>query len=73
MTISALFTTPGIGGIIATSVLLGAAAVYFGLTYWILRGGRENRPPWERMGWPYKSRANEEQYQKTREAKKWTT
>ena len=54
MTISAIFTTPGIGGIIATAVLLSAAVVYFGLTYWILQGGREERPHWERMGWPFK-------------------
>jgi hypothetical protein len=73
MTISALFTTPGIGGIIATAVLLSAAIVYSGLTYWILQGGREERPPWERMGWPYKSRVNAGEYQKTREAKKWIT
>jgi hypothetical protein len=59
MSISALFTTPGIGGIIATSVLLGAAVTYFGLTYWILRGGREEKPQWERMGWPYKSTDSE--------------
>jgi hypothetical protein len=64
MTISDLFTTPGIGGIIATSVLLGAAVVYFGLTYWILRGGREERPPWEGMGWPYKSSVIEGEYQR---------
>jgi hypothetical protein len=73
MTISALFTTPGIGGIIATVVLLSAATVYAGLTYWILQGGQKERPPWERMGWPYRSRVNEELYQETREAKKWTT
>jgi hypothetical protein len=73
MTISDLFTIPGIGGIIATAVLLSAAAVYAGLTYWILRGGQEERPPWERMGWPYRSRVNEELFQETREAKKWIT
>jgi hypothetical protein len=55
MTISAIFTTPGIGGIIATTVLLSAAVIYTGLTYWILRGGREEEPRWERMGWPYRS------------------
>ncbi|MBU0703737.1 MAG: hypothetical protein KKC18_07705 [Chloroflexi bacterium] len=54
MTISAIFTTPGIGGIIAITVLLGAAAIYFGLTHWILQGGREDEPPWERMRWPFK-------------------
>jgi len=36
----AIFTTPGIGGIIAIVVFLGAATVYAGLTYWILQGGR---------------------------------
>jgi hypothetical protein len=53
MTVSSIFTTPGIGGIIATVVLLGAAAIYLGLTRWILQGGREEQPPWERMGWPF--------------------
>jgi hypothetical protein len=53
MTISRIFTTPGIGGIIAVVVLLGAAAIYLGLTRWILQGGREEQPPWERMGWPF--------------------
>jgi hypothetical protein len=59
MNISALFTTPGIGGIIAATVLFSAAVVYFGLTYWILRGGQEEEPRWERMGWPYKSTDSE--------------
>lgn len=53
MTISEVFTTPGIGGVIAVAVLLGAAAIYLGLTRWILQGGREEEPPWERMGWPF--------------------
>jgi hypothetical protein len=53
MTISSIFTTPGIGGIIAMVVLMGAAAIYLGLTRWILQGGREEQPPWERMGWPF--------------------
>jgi len=53
MTISEVFTTPGIGGIITVAVLLGAAAIYLGLTRWILQGGREEEPPWERMGWPF--------------------
>lgn len=53
MTVSGIFTTPGIGGIIAVVVLLGAAAIYLGLTRWILQGGRQDQPPWERMGWPF--------------------
>ncbi len=53
MTIAAIFTTPGIGGIIATTVLLGAVGIYVGLTRWILQGGQEDDPPWERMGWPF--------------------
>jgi len=63
MTIPNMFTTPGIGGIIATAVLLCAAATFFGLTYWILCGGREEEPPWERMGWPYKSTDSERRFQ----------
>ena len=54
MDISVIFTAPGIGGIIAITVLLCAAAVYFSLTRWILQGGREEEPPWERIGWPFK-------------------
>ena len=54
MNISWIFTTPGIGGIIAVTVLLGAAVIYIGLTRWILQGGREEAPPWEQMGWPFK-------------------
>ena len=54
MDITWFFTTPGIGGIIATVVMLGAAAIYFGLTRWILQGGQEEEPPWEQMGWPFK-------------------
>jgi len=53
MTISAIFTTAGIGGIIATTVLVVAAAIYFGLTRWILQGGRGEEPLWERMRWPF--------------------
>ena len=53
MTIAAFFTTPGIGGLIVGIVLLSAAVIYAGLTHWILRGGREEAPPWERMGWPH--------------------
>lgn len=52
-TISALFTTPGIGGIIATVVLVGATAVYVGLVRWVLQGGREDEAPYERLGWPF--------------------
>lgn len=51
--ISRLFTTPGIGGIIAVVVLVGATAVYAGLIRWILQGGQEERPRDERMGWPF--------------------
>jgi hypothetical protein len=51
--ISALFTTPGIGGIIATVVLVSATAIYVGLIRWVLQGGREDQPPYERMGWPF--------------------
>ena len=54
MGISWIFTTPGIGGIIATAVLLTAAVIYIGLIRWILHGGREEAPPWEQMGWPFK-------------------
>ena len=54
MDISAIFTTPGIGGIIATTVLLSAAVIYFSLTRWILQGGQEEEAPWEQMGWPFK-------------------
>lgn len=54
MTISTLFTTPGIGGIFAIAVLLGAAVIYFSLARWVLQGGREEEPPWERMRWPFK-------------------
>ena len=54
MNISWIFTTPGIGGIIAVTELLGAAVIYIGLTRWILQGGREEVPPWEQMGWPFK-------------------
>ena len=53
MNISWLFTTPGIGSIIVVGVLLTAAVVYVGLTRWILQGGQEEVPPWERMGWPF--------------------
>lgn len=55
MNISEIFTTPGIGGIIATVVLLCAAAIYLSLTLWVLQGGQKEKPPWERMGWPFKS------------------
>lgn len=51
--ISAALTTPGIGGIIATVVLTGAAAVYVGLIRWVIQGGQEEQPPYERMGWPF--------------------
>ncbi|MGD1996153.1 MAG: hypothetical protein PVH62_05195 [Anaerolineae bacterium] len=53
MSIGSIFTTPGIGGIIAMVVLAGAAAIYVGLTRWILRGGQEEEPPWKQMGWPF--------------------
>jgi hypothetical protein len=53
MTVSDIFTTPGIGGLIVLIVLLGAAGIFAGLTYWVLEGGRESEPPWERMGWPF--------------------
>ncbi len=53
MTISTFFTTPGLGGIFAITVLLSAAVTYFSLTRWILRGGQEEGQPWERMGWPF--------------------
>jgi hypothetical protein len=52
-TISALFTTPGIGGIIATVVLASATATCVGLIRWVLQGGQEDQPPYERMGWPF--------------------
>jgi hypothetical protein len=55
MNVGTIFTTPGIGGLIATIVLLVAAVTYLILTRWIMRGGREEEPPWERMGWPFKS------------------
>ncbi len=53
MDTSWFFTTPGIGGIIVAIVLSSAAAIYFGLTRWILRGGEEEKAPWEKMGWPF--------------------
>ena len=53
MSFSDIFTTPGIGGIIALVVLSSAALIYLGLTRWILQGGREDEPPWEQMGWPF--------------------
>ena len=53
MDIGAIFTTPGIGGLIAVVVLGCATVLYIGLTVWILRGVREAEPPWERMGWPF--------------------
>jgi hypothetical protein len=53
MNVSQIFTTPGVGGIIVVIVLSSAAIVYLGLTRWILRGGREDAPPWERLGWPF--------------------
>jgi hypothetical protein len=53
MDISWIFTTPGVGGIVVSIVLLSAATIYFAATRWILRGGEEERAPWERMGWPF--------------------
>ena len=53
MGIAMIFTTPGIGGLIAISVLGFASVLYVGLTYWILQGGREDEPPWEHMDWPF--------------------
>jgi hypothetical protein len=49
VSISWVFTEPGIGGIIAVVVLLGAAAIYIGLTRWVLQGGREEAPPREQL------------------------
>ncbi len=43
MNIGAIFTTPGIGGIIAIVIFSAAAAIYGGLTYWILQGGKTER------------------------------
>jgi hypothetical protein len=51
--ISALLTTPGIGGIVVTVVLVSATAIYVGLIRWVLEGGREEQPPYRRMGWPF--------------------
>jgi hypothetical protein len=53
MSISDVFTAPGFGSLIVAVVLLCAAVIYVGLTRWILQGGREEAPPWERMGWPF--------------------
>ena len=53
MNLSWFFTTAGVGGIVVSVLLLSAAAIYFGLIRWILRGGEEERPPGERMGWPF--------------------
>ncbi len=39
--VSLFFTDDGPGGIFAMMILLSALAIYFGLTRWILRGGRE--------------------------------
>ncbi len=43
MNIGAIFTTPGIGGIIAIVVLVSAVVIYTGLTYWIMRGGKKEQ------------------------------
>ncbi len=43
MSIGAIFTTPGIGGVIAITVLVGAVVIYTGLTYWIMRGGKKDQ------------------------------
>ncbi len=43
MSIGAIFTTPGIGGVIAIIVLVGAVVIYTGLTYWIMRGGKKDQ------------------------------
>jgi hypothetical protein len=53
MTVGEIFTTAGVGGLIVTIVLLSAATVYVVLTRWILQGGKEDKPPWEQMGWPF--------------------
>lgn len=52
--LDALFLTPTAGGLIAITVLTGAGIIYAVLTRWIIRGGQEEKPSWERMGWPYK-------------------
>lgn len=39
--ISAFFTKPGLGGVVAAIVFIAASAIYYGLTRWILAGGRE--------------------------------
>jgi hypothetical protein len=52
MTVGDIFTTAGIGGLIVAVVMTAAAAVYAGLTYWILQGGREEEP-WDDLGWPF--------------------
>jgi len=43
MNIGAIFTTPGIGGIIAIVVLVSAVVIYTGLTYWIMHGGKKEQ------------------------------
>jgi hypothetical protein len=53
MDISSLFTTPGIGGLVVTAVMTIAAVTYVSLTIWALRGGRDDDPPWEHLGWPF--------------------
>lgn len=39
--VHSFFTIDGPGGIFAMSILLLALVIYFGLTRWILRGGKE--------------------------------
>ena len=43
MNIGAIFTTPGIGGIITIVVLVSAVVIYAGLTYWIMHGGKKEQ------------------------------
>lgn len=52
MTFGDIFTTAGIGGLIVAAVMSIAAAIYAGLTYWILQGGRR-KEPWDQMDWPF--------------------
>jgi HAMP domain-containing protein len=41
----AFINTAGIGGMVVLSVYLLALVIYFFLTRWILRGGKEEKQP----------------------------
>lgn len=54
MDISVILTREGPGSIIVIIALTTALVSYAALIRWIAHGGQEEeRPPWERMGWPF--------------------